>query len=58
MKKIISIILPPYFSLIISLSLLILFPAISLADADRIFKENNKAVVVVIACDNQGEPIG
>jgi len=58
MKKIISIILPHYFSLIISLSLLILFPAISLADADRIFKENNKAVVVVIAYDKQGKPIG
>ncbi|MGQ9571318.1 MAG: hypothetical protein ACUVUQ_10890, partial [Thermodesulfovibrionales bacterium] len=29
----------------LTILLLILYPAISLADADRIFKENNKAVV-------------
>ncbi len=32
-------------------------PAISFADADKIFKENNKAVVVVIAFDEQNKPI-
>ena len=32
-------------------------PAISFADADKIFKENNKAVVVVVAYNQKGEPI-
>lgn len=37
---------------------MIVFSAtISLADADRIFKENNKAVVVVITYDQDGKPI-
>ena len=40
--------------LIIPLILLILLPAVSLADADRIFKENSKAVVVVTAYDEKG----
>ena len=35
----------------------LIIPAISLADADRIFKENSKAVVVVIAYDKQDKPI-
>lgn len=35
----------------------LLFPAISLADADRIFKENSKAVVVVVTYDQKGKPI-
>ncbi|MDD5451101.1 MAG: trypsin-like peptidase domain-containing protein [Desulfovibrionales bacterium] len=35
----------------------ILFPAISYADADRIFKESNKAVVVVTAYGFANEPI-
>ena len=42
---------------IIPLILLILLPAASFADADRIFKENNKAVVVVVAYDEKGEAI-
>ncbi|MBI3355029.1 MAG: hypothetical protein HY034_09115 [Nitrospirae bacterium] len=35
----------------------ILLPSISFADADKIFKENNKAVVVIIAYDQKGKPI-
>ena len=35
----------------------ILLPAVSFADADKIFKENNKAVVVVIAYDEKNQPI-
>ncbi|MGR3174409.1 MAG: tetratricopeptide repeat protein [Candidatus Scalindua sp.] len=35
----------------------ILSPAVSLADADRIFKENSKAVVVVTAYDEKGNAI-
>lgn len=42
---------------IIPLILLILIPAASFADADNIFKENNKAVVVVVAYNEKGEPI-
>jgi hypothetical protein len=34
-----------------------LSPAISLADADRIFSENNKAVVVIITYDDKDNPI-
>ncbi|CUU10338.1 Trypsin-like peptidase domain-containing protein [Candidatus Kryptobacter tengchongensis] len=37
--------------------LLLLFPSISFADADRIFKENSKAVVIVIAYDEKGNRI-
>ncbi len=43
--------------LIIPLILILLFPIISLADADKIFKENNKAVVVVVVYDQRGKPI-
>lgn len=46
-----------YFFLIIPLILLILYPAVSLADANMIFKENNKAVVVVVTYDSKGNPI-
>ncbi|MFZ3091422.1 MAG: tetratricopeptide repeat protein [Nitrospirota bacterium] len=35
----------------------ILLPSISFADADKIFKENNKAVVVVVAFDEKNKPI-
>ncbi len=35
----------------------ILLPYASFADAGRIFKENNKAVVVIIAYDQKGNPI-
>ncbi len=46
-------------NLIITILLIagILLPAISFADADKIFKENNKAVVVVVAYNQKGEPI-
>ncbi len=43
--------------LILPLILLILLPAVSLADADKIFKENSKAVVVVTAYDEKGNAI-
>lgn len=43
--------------LVILIFLIILSPAISFADADKIFKENSKAVVVVIAYDEKGNPI-
>ena len=43
--------------LIIPLILLILLPAVSLADDDKIFKKNSKAVVVVIAYDEKGNAI-
>jgi S1-C subfamily serine protease len=45
---------PALFTLIF---LIILLPAISFANADKIFKENNKAVVVVVAYNEKGEPI-
>jgi len=35
----------------------ILFPSLCLAQADRIFKENSQAVVVVVALDEEGNPI-
>jgi tetratricopeptide (TPR) repeat protein len=43
---------------IISLIIIILSPVISLADADRIFKENNEAVIVVLTYDRKGKLIG
>ncbi len=46
------------FPLLIPLILIIFSPAISLADADRIFKENSKAVVVIVTYDEKGKPIG
>ncbi|MBI4682582.1 MAG: hypothetical protein HY757_05725 [Nitrospirae bacterium] len=42
---------------IIPLILLILIPAASFADADNIFKECNKAVVVVVTLNEKGVPI-
>jgi tetratricopeptide (TPR) repeat protein len=39
------------------ITLLIFLPAVSLADADKIFKENSKAVVVVTAYDERGNAI-
>jgi tetratricopeptide (TPR) repeat protein len=46
------------FNLIALIIISILFPAISLADADRIFKENSNAVVVIETYDKNGKPIG
>jgi len=33
-------------------------PALSLADANKIFNENNRSVVVIVALDKQGNPVG
>jgi S1-C subfamily serine protease len=45
------------FLLIIPLLIMIIVPAICFADAEKVFRENNKAVVVVIAYDEAGEAI-
>ena len=45
------------FLLIIPLILLILLLTVSLADANRIYKENNNAVVVITAYDERGNAI-
>ena len=42
---------------IIFLIAVLITPTISLADADKIFKENNKAVVVVVTLDKEGKPL-
>src|SRR3989304_4948134 len=44
-------------ALFLIIILLILFPGILFADAQRIFRENNNAVVVIVAYDKEGEPI-
>ncbi|RJQ22199.1 MAG: hypothetical protein C4560_02735 [Nitrospiraceae bacterium] len=36
---------------------ILIVPVFAFADADRIFKENSKAVVVVVAYNEKGEPI-
>ncbi len=46
-----------FFTLIVLIIAVILFPTVSLADANKIFKENNKAVVVVVTFDSKGNPI-
>ena len=38
--------------------LMLLIPGICRADADSIYKQNNRAVVVVISIDGRGRPIG
>ncbi len=44
---------------IVRITLLFLFlPSISFADAEKIFKENSRAVVVIISYDSEGNPIG
>ncbi len=43
--------------LVVGLMLSLCIPALSSADADKIFKENSKAVVVVVAYDKQGKAI-
>ena len=47
----------PLFLFIIAIIITALFPSILLANADKIFKENNKAVVVVVTYNAKGEPI-
>lgn len=44
-------------SVLFIISTLLLIPSISFAEANKIFKENNKAVVVIIAYDQKGKPI-
>jgi len=46
-----------YFSVII-IAVLLFLPSVSFADAEKIFRENNKAVVVIISYDSKGNPIG
>ncbi len=47
----------PFFLLLIAIIITSLFPSSLLANADKIFKENNKAVVVVVTYNAKGEPI-
>jgi tetratricopeptide (TPR) repeat protein len=44
--------------LFLAIMLVLLLPAVLLADAEDIFKENSKAVVVIISYDSKGIPIG
>jgi len=46
------------FILTIPIIIIIFSATISFADADRIFKENNKAVVVIVVYDQDSKPIG
>src|SRR3990170_5016291 len=46
-----------YFSVII-IAVLLFLPSVSFADAEKIFRENNKAVVVIISYASKGNPIG
>src|SRR4030067_2433087 len=46
---------PDFF--ILTFLIIILLPVISFADADKIFKENNRAVVVVVTLDKEGNPL-
>jgi Tfp pilus assembly protein PilF len=46
-----------FFLTVFLLFLMIIVPAICLADAEKIFRENNKAVVVVVAYDEAGKAI-
>ena len=39
-------------------AMILLLPSISLADAEKVFKENSKAVIVIISYDSKGNPIG
>ena len=47
----------PLFLFIIAIIIATFFPSVLLANADKIFKENNKAVVVVVTYNAKGEPI-
>lgn len=44
--------------LFIITTVVFIIPSISFADADKIFRENNKAVVVVVVYDREGNAIG
>ena len=45
------------FNTLILIITIILLPAICFSDANKIFKENNKAVVVIVTYDKEGNPI-
>ena len=47
----------PKWSLFWAIMPVLLLPSVLLADAEKIFRENSKAVLVVIAYDNNGNPI-
>ncbi len=47
----------PLFLFIIAIIITALFPSVLLANADKIFRENSKAVVVVVTYNAKGEPI-
>ena len=47
----------PLFLFIIAIIISAFFPSVLLANADKIFKENNRAVVVVVTYNAKGEPI-
>ena len=49
---------PFFLNLIILIFLITLYPALSFADAYKIFKENNRAVVVIVTFDEEGNPLG
>jgi tetratricopeptide (TPR) repeat protein len=48
---------PKYLLFIFFIIGILIFPVLSFADADKIFKENSKAVVVVVTFNEKGEPI-
>ena len=41
----------------LAMALLLFLPSAALADAEKIFRENNKAVVVIVSYDSKGNPI-
>ncbi|HBR16634.1 MAG: hypothetical protein A3G39_09090 [Deltaproteobacteria bacterium RIFCSPLOWO2_12_FULL_43_16] len=47
-----------YAALPLIIILILVYPALSFADAEKIFRENSKAVVVIISYDSEGNPIG
>src|SRR5512143_1213943 len=47
-----------FFSSLIILVIFVFYPAVLFADAGRVFRDNNKAVVVIVTYDSQGKAIG
>lgn len=46
-----------FFKILILISTIILYPTICFSDANKIFKENSKAVVVIVTYDDEGNPM-